>query len=292
MNGILVIDKPTGITSRDVVNEVGKILGTKKVGHTGTLDPLATGVLVLCVGEATRLVDLIVASEKEYVAEVVLGLHTDTLDITGEVLEKQDVLVSQDEVIDVLNSMKGSYLQEVPIYSAVKVNGKKLYEYARSGKEVALPKREVTIFDISLVDDLHIIDGMIHFSFRCTVSKGTYIRSLIRDIADHLGTVGVMAGLRRVRQGDYSLDQAFCLEDIYLQTFSMLPMKSAFSHYEIIEVDDYLKAKILNGRILDHRYDNDVVVFVDQLGNVLALYQKYGKDESKMKPWKVFSKLF
>ena len=150
MNGILLVNKPSGMTSRDVVNKVSKILGTKKIGHTGTLDPMATGVLVLCIGTATKLVEMLTATTKEYEAEMALGIKTDSYDITGYVLENNSVIKKEEEVRAALMNMQGSYEQEVPIYSAVKINGKKLYEYAREIKQVELPKRMVTISNIEL----------------------------------------------------------------------------------------------------------------------------------------------
>ena len=139
MNGIIVVNKPKGITSRDVVNKVCKILNTKKVGHTGTLDPIASGTLVLCIGNATKLVEELTSYDKEYIATVKLGVLTDTLDTTGKVLKRQNTELKKEELIKTLNSFIGTYEQEVPIYSAVKINGKKLYEYARCNIDVTLP---------------------------------------------------------------------------------------------------------------------------------------------------------
>ena len=150
MDGILVVNKQSGYTSRDVVNEVCKILNTKKIGHTGTLDPIAKGVLVLCIGKATKLVEILTADEKEYIAEATLGVKTDTLDNTGNIIEEKSVTVTKQQIIDVLNSMIGNYNQEVPIYSAVKIDGKKLYEYARNNISVELPKRNIEIKKIEL----------------------------------------------------------------------------------------------------------------------------------------------
>ena len=151
-DGILIIDKPKDYTSRDVVNIVSKKLNTKKVGHTGTLDPLATGVLVICVGKATKLVDYLTSTYKEYEAELILGIKTDTADITGNILKEEDSIKKKEEILETLNNMIGKYNQTVPIYSAVKINGKKLYEYAREGKEIELPKREVEIKTLELLD--------------------------------------------------------------------------------------------------------------------------------------------
>ena len=214
MNGIFIIDKPKGVTSRDVVNEIQKKFKTRKVGHTGTLDPLATGVLIVCVGSATKLVDILTSNDKEYEACATLGIQTDTLDNTGNVLNDIISLKSKDEIINTLNKFKGKYLQEVPKYSAIKINGKKLYEYARENIDVPLPKREVNIKDIELLEDIKYIDNHTIFTFKCTVSKGTYIRSLIRDIATSLETYGIMTDLRRTRQGRFSIDQSCKLSSI------------------------------------------------------------------------------
>ena len=173
MNGILLINKPIDFTSRDVVNKLTKILKTKKIGHTGTLDPIATGVLVICVGNTTKLCELLTSEYKEYVATIKLGIKTDTLDTTGNIIEEKEYNVNEEQIKEVLNSFLGTSIQTTPIYSAVKVNGKKLYEYAREGKEVELPKREINITHIELIsfkDD--------EIKFKTTVSNGTYIRAL------------------------------------------------------------------------------------------------------------------
>ena len=138
MNGVIIVDKPSGVTSRDVVNVICKKFNTKKVGHTGTLDPIATGVLAICIGKATKLVEVLTSNDKEYIATVKLGILTDTLDTDGKVLKKQETFVDKNELLNILNSFVGTYNQSVPIYSAVKINGKKLYEYAREGIELSL----------------------------------------------------------------------------------------------------------------------------------------------------------
>lgn len=287
MNGIIVVNKEEGFTSRDMVNKVGKILGTKKIGHTGTLDPMATGVLVMCVGKCTSLVDMITSDYKEYVAGVRLGILTDTLDITGNVIEKGSVDYSRDEIIGALNSMIGEYYQEVPIYSAVKIDGKKLYEYAREGIPVELPKRLVNIKEIDLVSGIDYHDGFIDFSIRCLVSKGTYIRSLIRDIASKLGSIGVMSSLVRTRQGDFSITDAYSISDIENGNYNLIDLGTYFKDKYKVKVDDDLRKSVLNGAILNNSYGVDEVLFVD--GDlVLALYRTYEKDNSKIKPYKMF----
>lgn len=287
MDGLLIVNKENNCTSRDVVNEVGRILGTKKIGHTGTLDPMATGVLVLCIGKCTKLVDVITCDEKEYVASVILGISTDTLDITGNVLKKENVNFSKEQIEWALSSMMGFYLQEVPIYSAIKVNGKKLYEYARKGEKVSLPKRQVFIKKISLVGDVDCNDCLVSFSFKCLVSKGTYIRSLIRDIALKLGTVGVMSSLERTKQGCFSIDSSYSIGDIRSGNFNIISIKDYLSFMHTIYVDDVMREDILNGKLLDNIYGADQVLFVYN-DFVLAIYKVYDKDKTKIKPYKMF----
>ena len=282
INGLLIIDKEKDMTSRDVVNEVSKIFKTKKVGHTGTLDPIATGVLVLTIGKATKLNELITATEKKYQVEAILGLKTDTLDITGNVLKKENTNFTKEEITNTLNSFLGSYNQEVPIYSAVKIKGKKLYEYARNNEEITLPKRLVTIKQIKL-DSLKHENKQTIIKFTCLVSKGTYIRSLINDIALKLNTVGTMKNLRRIRQGQYSITDAYKLDDLKNNHYQIITIKEALKDYYTVKVDDKLKFKVSNGQILDNIYQQEYVLFVAE--EVLALYKNV---DNKLKPYKMF----
>lgn len=282
MDGIIVIDKPKGITSRDVVNNACKSLNTKKIGHTGTLDPIATGVLVLCVGKATKLVEVLTSNDKEYVATVKLGILTDTLDTDGMVLKKQETFVDKNELLNVLNSFVGTYNQEVPKYSAVKINGKKLYEYAREGIEVELPKRMVEIKNIELLEFSN--DS---YKFRVKVSKGTYIRSLIKDINDKLGVIGVMSDLRRTRQGKFIIDDSYTLEDIKNKNYKILTINDVLKDDKCVIIDDTLYKIIKNGGIIKNDYKDKYVTFIYH-DDVVAIYKVYEKDKSKMKPYKMF----
>ena len=282
ISGILIVDKEKGMTSRDVVNEVSKIFKTKKIGHTGTLDPLATGVLVITINKATKLNEIITATYKEYQVEAILGIKTDTLDITGNVLKKENTNFKKEEIKKILNSFVGSYNQEVPIYSAVKINGKKLYEYARNDEEVVLPKRLVTIKYINL-DDINYIDNQTVIKFTCLVSKGTYIRSLVNDIANKLDTYGVMTNLRRTKQGIYDIDNAYKLSDIKNNHYQIISLKDALKDYFQVKVDKDLKFKVVNGQILDNIYNQEYVLFIDD--DVLALYKNV---DNKLKPYKMF----
>lgn len=281
INGVLVVNKPKNCTSRDVVNKVGKILHTKKIGHTGTLDPIATGVLVLTIGKATKLTDFLTSTYKEYIAEVELGIETDTLDNTGTILKEEDAIYSQEQIMDSLNSFVGSYEQEVPKYSAVKVNGKKLYEYARNDEDVKLPKRMVTIREMQLLHYETKQDKTL-FTFRCLVSKGTYIRSLIRDIAYQLGTVGIMTNLQRTKQGNFHLQQAYLEEDIEKGNYKILTLEEVLKEYTIIQVKDEQVGKIKNGQFFKNIYHEEYVVFKKE--EVLAIYKD---DNSILKPYKM-----
>lgn len=287
MDNIIVINKDKDYTSRDVVNVIGKIFNTKKVGHTGTLDPLATGVLIVCMNKALKVVDLITASDKEYIAKVVLGIDTDTLDITGNIINECKTDVNVDIVKSVLNSFIGKSIQEVPKYSAVKVNGKKLYEYARNGIDVELPKREIQIFDIELISDIDIIDGHQEFSFRVKVSKGTYIRSLIRDIGIKLGCFACMKELTRTKQGKFSIDESYTLNDIKNGNYKLLNIKDVIDIEKVVVSDDML-FKIKNGMILDKFFISDKALILDNNGNEVGIYKTYNKDSNKVKPDKIF----
>ena len=282
MNGILLVNKPIDFTSRDVVNKLTKILKTKKVGHTGTLDPIATGVLVVCVGNTTKLCELLTSEHKEYIATIKLGIKTDTLDTTGTIIEEKEYNVTEEQIIEVLNSFLGDSIQTTPIYSAVKVNGKKLYEYAREGIEVELPKRNINISNIELLsykDD--------EIKFKTTVSKGTYIRALIDDICTKLNTVGTMSSLIRTKQGQFTLEQTFTLEDIENGKYELISIEKALSEIETITINEELYNKVKNGSIIPKTFNND---YANLLYNnkIVAIYKTYDKDNTLAKPFKMF----
>ncbi len=284
MNGIILIDKPQGITSRDVVNKISKILGTKKVGHTGTLDPIATGILVLCIGKATKISELITNYDKEYIAEITLGIETDTLDTEGHIIrEVKDISVTKEQIVDVLNSFKGKIKQQVPIYSAIKVKGKKLYEYARNNKEVELPTRDIEIYNIELISD--VIDN--RFKIKCHVSKGTYIRSLVRDIGLKLGYPACMSSLRRIKQGSFSIDECHTIKDVEANKYKLIQIDKALFNIKTMVVDTELEKKIRDGAIIDKRFEENLVKMINKQGEVIAIYQTYDKDITKAKPYKM-----
>ena len=287
MNGILVVNKPLGYTSRDAVNKVSKVLNTKKIGHTGTLDPNASGVLVLCIGQALKVAEIMSNHDKEYVAEVILGIETDTLDTdkNATILKEEKVNIPKGKIIDVVKSFQKNYLQEVPIYSSVKVNGRKLYEYARNNIPVNLPKKKVEIKDIEIVDDIIYKNDKIYFKIKCTVSKGTYIRALIRDIGYELGVPAVMNSLIRTKQGKFSTEDSFTLDEIQNGQYKLLSITDAFSDIPVITVKKELAFKVKNGVILDKLFDSEMAFIVDKDNNLLALYKNV---ENKSRPYKVF----
>ena len=282
MNGVLLVNKEKGVTSRDVVNEVGHILGTKKIGHTGTLDPMATGVLVLCIGSSLKLVESMMNHDKEYIATILLGIETDTLDITGEV--QREVVpqnITKERVVEVLKKFQGKIKQEVPKYSAIKVGGKKLYEYARAGIDVSLPVHEVEISQIELVGDVLNNTFQIHVA----VSKGTYIRSLVRDIGYALGTVAVMTDLVRTRVGKFLLEDAFSISDIKAGSYALLDPREVLD-LPVIMVDDFLLKKIKNGCVLPSFFSCDMVFIENSNHELVAIYQQKGN--GLVKPYRMF----
>lgn len=287
MDGIVLINKEKNCTSRDVVNQVSKILKTKKIGHTGTLDPIATGVLVLCIGKATKLVEVITSYDKEYEAEVILGIKTDTKDITGEILKEEKAIISKENIEECLKKMIGTYNQTVPIYSAVKINGKKLYEYARNNEEIELPKRKVTIKELKLISDITYEKEKTKFKIKCHVSKGTYIRSLIEDIATNLNTIGTMENLKRTKQGNFQIASANTIQDIENNKFKIYPIEEILEKFYKIEMTDDLYFKIKNGSIIKNNYNHDIVAFTKN-DKVIAIYKEYSKDKTLLKPWKMF----
>jgi tRNA pseudouridine55 synthase len=280
MDGIILVNKEKGYTSRDVVNVISKVLNTKKVGHFGTLDPMAEGLLVIGVGSYTKLGKFFTDDTKEYIATVLIGTSTDTYDTDGNVLKKvSNFNIDKNTIEIVLNKFKKTYFQEVPIYSATKVNGKRLYEYARNDLKVELPKKEVTIYDISLID---FKDN--HFTFKCKVSKGTYVRSLINDISNELNIPLCMSALVRTKQDKFSLKNASVLEDIKNGSYELLNIRDILD-IDVIEIPLELEKRVLNGSKID-RISSKMVLFTKD-GKDIVLYAPY-KDE--MKPVLTFKK--
>lgn len=249
IDGLLIFDKEKGITSHDLVYKVRKKLGIKKVGHTGTLDPMATGVLVISIGKGTKTSDYILSSDKVYEAKIKLGVLTDSYDITGKILEEEDVCFTDEDIKDTLIKFTGKISQRPPIYSALKVKGKKLYEYAREGKDVEIKKRDVEIYKIELLD----FNGKDEFTILTKVSKGTYIRSLANDLGKSLGTYGTLTELRRTRSGSFKIEDAIKVSDFERSSLDeikekILPMDLALIDFKRIDIPKSFCEKFIMGQ--------------------------------------------
>ena len=273
MNGVIVVNKPEGITSRDVVNKLVKVFSTKSIGHIGTLDPMATGVLVCLVGKYTKLGSIMVDHDKEYIATFKLNVLTDTLDSEGKILKTDNKKISLEEMQTSIEHFNGlTYTQEVPIYSAVKVNGKKLYDYARNNEDVILPKKEVSIYKLELIsfDD--------EVKIKCKVSKGTYIRALIRDICAYLGTYGIMTNLVRTKLGNYDKSEAYSLEDICNGKYKLYSLEDIFD-LDVRYINDDNRKQIYNGNIIKDKNSN-YILYKDG-DKAVAFYARINEEELK-----------
>lgn len=247
-SGILLIDKPSDMTSHDLVNIARKVFNTKKVGHNGTLDPDATGVMVLCIGQATRLNEYLVADNKVYQATLTFGNETDTQDISGKIIATCDFPeLTESEFKNILKGYIGVQEQTPPMYSAIKKNGKPLYQYAREGKKIdELPKRKIEIFDIQCLS----YDGNVA-TFIVHCSKGTYIRTLCQDIARDCGSCGCMSKLRRIQVGNFSLEQCVNVDDLRASDDPyalLMPMSEALDFPQVHIMQEDLKMDLQNGK--------------------------------------------
>lgn len=302
LDGILAIHKEVGMTSHDIVFKLRKILKTKKVGHTGTLDPEVSGVLPICVGKATRVSDYVMESGKSYRAEVTIGMSTTTEDQTGEIVDQKRVdqnLWDKDEIIATLKQLEGDIEQIPPMYSAVKVNGKKLYEYARQNIEVERPVRRVHINSIDLISDIIYENDTCKFEIEVECGKGTYIRTLATQIGALLNYPAHMSHLIRLKSGGFSLEQAIKLDDLReiveqdkLQDV-ILPLEYGLNGLTKITVHDKnIVTRIQNGQkiekslIDESKHDGEFVVWYKD--KAIAIMDTYDKNETLYKPKKVF----
>ena len=287
-NGILNINKPEGWTSQDVVAKLRGRLHIRRVGHTGTLDPMATGVLPVCFGKATRIIEYYDDDFKTYEAEMKLGMVTDTLDITGTVLETKPVDVSEEDVIQAICSFRGWITQIPPKYSALKVNGKPLYKYAREGVEVEIKSREIYVADIQ---PMEVNLGENRILFRVTCSKGTYIRTICDDIGKKLGCGGTMTALQRTQSGCFRVEDARTLPEILEMTDEelercVIPMDETLVHLGKIELKSMESVPFYyNGREIDTGYVNvlalpavpEALLEGSRLGDKYRVYDPEGK---------------
>ncbi len=238
MNGVIIVDKQKGKTSFDEIRDIRKTYNIKKVGHAGTLDPMATGVLIILVGETTKLSDYLMNHDKEYIATLKLGKKTDTGDSEGKIIEEKEIPnLSKENVQNVLNTFIGKSKQIPPMYSAIKVNGKKLYELAREGKEIERQEREIEIYSLEIIKLIEENKKIAEIEFKVNCSKGTYIRTLCEDIAEKLGTCGYMKELRRTRVGRFTLND----KDKFITLEEIMEDKESYS------LDDEKLKKIING---------------------------------------------
>ena len=250
-HGLINVYKEKGFTSHDVVAKLRGICKQKKIGHTGTLDPDAVGVLPVCLGCATRLCDMLTDKDKEYVAVLRLGITTDTQDATGKVLAEKEVSVSEEEVRAVIASFEGEQLQIPPMYSALKVNGKKLYELAREGKEIERKARPIVVHEIEILSE-----NMPEFTIRVKCSKGTYIRTICHDIGQKLSCGGVMVSLKRTKVGNFGIEDAYTLSQIEDMAKEgklceiLLPVEKVFEKLPEIRVKETAMKALLNGNQL------------------------------------------
>lgn len=294
MTGVICLDKPEGISSFFAVKKVSRLLDTKKAGHTGTLDPMATGVLVIMLGSCTRFIDFLPESEKSYTARVMLGKNTDTLDITGDILEEKDVNVTEDELKKTAEKFLGDILQVPPMYSALRKDGVRLYDLARQGVEVEREPRKVQIKELRIYD----FDGS-SFSMDVTCSAGTYIRSLAFDIGESLGTGACLTSLRRTAANGFSIDKSLTLEEIekHLENEDIekyiLPIENALKSYEAVTVSEAQGKRFRNGGELDlnriHKdFCNSLYRIFASDGSFLGLGEADTENNS-LKPKRVFS---
>lgn len=279
MNGAVIIDKPAGKTSHDIVQQVKKILGARKAGHTGTLDPMATGVLPICLNEATKLAGFLAASEKEYRATMLLGVKTDTMDIAGKVIATSNEMPEQKEICVVINKMTGKTKQVPPAYSAVKHRGEPLYKWARKGIFPDASPREVEIFDIEVENIC-----LPQVTFRIVCSKGTYIRVLCADMGEKLGCGACLHSLRRLRSGAFSEEMGVSperIKDELLRGF--VPMEQLLPALKSVEVENTFAEKLrhgfqpsiemMRGHVHPFLGQGDVIKFIDSEKKLVALAQ-------------------
>ncbi|MED3724959.1 tRNA pseudouridine(55) synthase TruB [Priestia filamentosa] len=298
MEGIIVIDKPKGMTSHDCVFKLRKILRTKKIGHTGTLDPEVTGVLPMCVGRATKVVEYLTASSKTYEGEVTFGRSTTTEDVWGEVVEEREVTetFTKERIETVFESLTGTIVQTPPMYSAVKVNGKRLYEYARNGESVERPSREVTIEKLEIIEE-NLTGAFPTVRFRVTCSKGTYVRTLAVMMGEALGYPAHMSYLRRIGSGAFTEEDCVTLEELSKAAEEgtvdkyFLSIEKALSHLPKWTINDTLAKKVKNGAVLSRpeeiSIDTPLWLVLNEEGKLLALYKHHETKEGKIKPAKI-----
>ena len=297
-NGILILHKPRGMTSHDCVMKIRRLFQTKKVGHTGTLDPDVNGVLPICIGKATKVVEYMSGYSKQYEGEVTIGYSTTTEDKSGETVESKKVEAqwTKDMITETIAEFQGEIIQVPPMYSAVKVNGKRLYEYARKNQEVERPSRNVTIHSIELLSDLTYTNDTMSFRFRVHCSKGTYIRTLAVDIGKKLGYPAHMSDLVRTSSGPYHLSESFTFEELEVRKESdtlletLIPFDTAVHFLPKVVIDEETEMQVKNGSVLPSEKgleENRFTVY-NKKGECLAVYMHHPTKKGVIKPEKMF----
>ncbi len=297
MSGILPLFKPVGMTSHDCVMKIRKLLNIKRVGHTGTLDPNVTGVLPICIGRATKLSEYMSDYAKTYVAEISIGNATTTEDASGEIVQSKEIesVISEAQIVDALQEMQGKITQVPPMYSAVKVEGKRLYEYAFEGKTIPRPSREVTIHEIKLLTPGEINRSNPTFTIQVNCSKGTYIRTLAVDIGKQLGYPAHMAKLQRIESGPFGLDDSYTFSDIESALENnrfmdiLCSVEMAVSHFKKYVIPSSLEDKVMNGAVLPifENMEKARYRLYNRDGELLAIYIPHPQKQGFIKPEKM-----
>lgn len=290
-DGVLLLNKPYGLTCQDCVSIVRSKLKIDRVGHCGTLDPLATGLLVILLGTATKMSNYLLSMDKEYISEITIGKETNTWDNEGNICLEKKVENNQfsEEFIDnLLSSLKGTIKLKPPIYSAIKVDGKKSYDLARSGKEIDLEERDAVIYEINRCSELNYHDDVLTFKFRIKVSKGTYIRSLCHHIGSLIGYPSYMTGLVRTESGELTLDDSSTIKDIENDTFKVLPVTSLLEKEKIVPVKESILRFIENGReiYLPNKVNTGDIIYLTYEDKLIAIYEK--EESGKFKARRVW----
>ena len=280
MDGFIIVNKPKDMTSHTVCNKIRRIMNTKKVGHSGTLDPLATGVLVVAVGKATKLISYLENQDKTYVAEALFGLQTDSYDILGNILNTDEATNPSNLEIDrTLLKLKETKTQIPPIYSAIKVNGKKLYDYAKNGEAVEIKPRDINIHSLVRVSDIKDKKVLIEVN----ADKGFYVRSLINDLGIELNTFAVMSNLVRTKAGNYTIEMSQTLEEIETNGAKIYSIEETFGNLKRIDVNDYIAKLVKNGVILDERqFELNEMFKIYHNDKLIAIYEPFADKKYKL----------
>lgn len=280
MNSFFLVDKPKNCTSQWVVNQIKKKFNLKKCGHNGTLDPNTTGLMIVACDEATKLMKFLVCHDKAYDTTIVFGYDSDTLDSTGTILSEEDMTITEDELQKALEELKRQKTQVPPIYSAIKMNGKKLYEYAREQEEISIKEREVTLYDVEILSPLREVNHHFEIDLRLHCSKGFYVRSFARDLGKTLGGCAIMKELRRIKSGCFDVNDSIPLDT--LTTEHSISIEEMFPDFERLEVNDFIAKLASNGVMFDERQiKTEKPFYVIHKNDIIAIYESVAQFQYK-----------